>query len=116
MTAVKEVCTSNGWLKASTSAEHVYTTVEWLVYVAVYSVCMRVTLNKWSRDLYIYMAGRNVVQECWAGFRRELDAMGVLPPCKKLNPIEPPLRIDEYHMMQRDKTKCESCSACWPLA
>ena len=60
---------------------------------------------KWSRDLY--MAVANLVQECWAGFRHELDAMGVLPPCGKLSPIEPPLRMDEYHMMQRDKTKCK---------
>ena len=58
------------------------------------------------------MAVANLVQECWAGFRRELDAMGVLPPCRKLHPIEPPLRIDEYQMMQRDKTKCENCLAC----
>ena len=60
----------------------------------------------WSRDLY--MAVANFVQECWAGFRHELDSMGVLPPCRKLSPIEPPLRMDEYHMMQRDKTKCEN--------
>lgn len=57
----------------------------------------------------ITMAVENVTEECWAGFRRELDTMGVLLPCHKLDPIEPPLRIDEYEMMQRDKTKCENC-------
>ena len=36
----------------------------------------------------------------------ELKNRGPLPACRKMSPLSPPLRMDEYHMMERDRGKC----------
>ena len=43
---------------------------------------------------------------CQEDSRLELKKRGVLPPCRKISPLSPPLSMDEYHMMERDKGKC----------
>ena len=38
---------------------------------------------------------------CVKGYRDEIAAAGVLEPCPVMDPLDPPLRPDEYSMMER---------------
>ena len=38
---------------------------------------------------------------------RELREYGPMPPCLKLSPLFPPLKPEEYLMMERDRGKCK---------
>lgn len=39
------------------------------------------------------------------GHAAEIAEAGVLPPCRNTDPLDPPLRLDEYAMMERDEGK-----------
>lgn len=46
-------------------------------------------------------------QLCWEDSMKELQDRGILLPCRKISPLQPPLRMEEYEMMERDRGKCE---------
>ncbi len=48
-------------------------------------------------------AARNLCQE---DYLQELNERGLLPPSRKISPLTPPLRMEEYGMMERDRGKC----------
>ena len=45
-------------------------------------------------------------QLCRRDSEAEEKRYGRMPPCRKMSPLSPPLRLDEYFMMERDKGKC----------
>ena len=47
------------------------------------------------------------VKLCRRDAREEEERYGRMPPCRKMAPLSPPLRLDEYFMMERDEGKCE---------
>lgn len=46
------------------------------------------------------------VQLCRRNAESEEKSYGKMPPCRKMSPLSPPLRLDEYFMMERDEGKC----------
>lgn len=46
------------------------------------------------------------VQLCRRNAESEEKRYGHMPPCRKMSPLSPPLRLDEYFMMERDEAKC----------
>ena len=48
---------------------------------------------------------RLAVARCAADAKAEHDEFGVLPPCRSLDPLWPPLSLAEYEMMERDTAK-----------
>jgi len=46
------------------------------------------------------------VRLCQRDARIEEECYGRMPPCRKMAPLSPPLRLDEYFMMERDEGKC----------
>jgi len=46
------------------------------------------------------------VRLCQRDARTEEERYGRMPPCRKMAPLSPPLRLDEYFMMERDEGKC----------
>ena len=49
---------------------------------------------------------RASVQLCRRDAESEENNYGRMPPCRKMSPLSPPLRLDEYFMMERDEGKC----------
>ena len=49
---------------------------------------------------------RIAAELCLEDSKIELRERGPLPPCRKLSPLTPPLRMEEYQMMERDRGKC----------
>lgn len=43
---------------------------------------------------------------CSEDSEKELEERGTLLPCHKISPLQPPLRMEEYEMMERDRGKC----------
>jgi hypothetical protein len=37
----------------------------------------------------------------------EEEKYGLLMPCRKISPLSPPLKLEEYSMLERDRGKCE---------
>ena len=48
---------------------------------------------------------REAERRCVADAARERSTCGVLPPCRSIDPLHPPLSQDEYEMMERDTAK-----------
>ena len=48
---------------------------------------------------------REAERRCLADARTEQRSFGVLPPCRSLDPLWPPLSLAEYEMMERDTAK-----------
>ena len=48
---------------------------------------------------------REAERRCLADARAEQRSYGVLPPCRSIDPLWPPLTLAEYEMMERDTAK-----------
>jgi hypothetical protein len=48
---------------------------------------------------------RDAERRCLADARTEQHSYGVLPPCRSIDPLWPPLSLAEYEMMERDTAK-----------
>ena len=44
---------------------------------------------------------------CKEDEQEEEKQHGELLPCRKLSPLSPYLKLEEYHMLERDKGKCK---------
>lgn len=51
----------------------------------------------------------NIATElCIQNENEEKNQYGELSPCRKLSPLSPYLKLEEYHMLERDKGKCKA--------